>query len=47
MDLRTRQIADLRYVRTQLRDFFGDVAIETYYARLGANGSHVVFEAVT
>jgi hypothetical protein len=47
MDLRARQIADLRYVRTQLGDLFGDVAIETYYARLGGNGSHVVFETVT
>lgn len=47
MDLRSRQIADLRYVRTQLRDFFGGVAIETYYARLDGNGSQVIFEAVT
>jgi hypothetical protein len=47
-DIKSRQIADLRHVRARARDLFGDVAVETYYARLERDGgsSHVVFETI-
>jgi Putative carbonic anhydrase len=45
VDLRSRQLADLKHVRARARDLFGDVAVETYYARL-EGASQVVFEAV-
>jgi hypothetical protein len=47
IDLRDRQIADLRRVAARLRDTFPEVAVETYYARLeGRDPERVVFDAV-
>src|SRR5262245_4434636 len=44
IDLRARQVADLRRSASRLREMFSDVVVETYFARL--NGSKVVFETV-
>jgi hypothetical protein len=48
VDLKSRQIADLRHIRARARDLFGDVTVESYYARLDGDGglSRVVFETV-
>ena len=47
IDLRERQIADLKRVAAWLRETLPDVKIETYFARLeGGNPERVVFEAV-
>ena len=47
VDLRERQIGDLKRVAMRLRDAFPDLRVETYYARLeGTDPGHVVFEAV-
>jgi hypothetical protein len=48
VDLKPRQIADLRHVRERARDLFGVVTVESYYARLDGDGgsSRVVFETV-
>lgn len=47
IDLRERQIADLKRVAARLRETLPDVAVETYYARLeGRDPERVVFEAV-
>ena len=47
LDLRERQIADLRKVAARLREMLPEVTVETYYARLEGKGSErVVFEAV-
>ena len=47
IDLRDRQIADLRRGASRLRDLFDGAVVETYFARLsGSNPEKVVFEAV-
>ena len=47
IDLRDRQIADLRRAAARLREMFDGAAVETYFARLnGTNPEKVVFEAV-
>jgi len=47
VDLRERQIADLRRVAERLKDAFPDVKIEIYFARLeGKDPERVVFEPV-
>ena len=47
LDLRERQITDLRRAAKMLREFFPDMLVETYFARLsGADPQKVVFEAV-
>jgi hypothetical protein len=47
VDLRARQIADLRRSAAKLREMFDGVTVETYYARLsGTNPKKVIFEAV-
>jgi hypothetical protein len=47
LDLRERQISDLRRAAKLLREYFPDILVETYFARLsGANPERVVFEAV-
>lgn len=47
IDLRARQIADLRRSASRLREMFGDVTVETYFARLsGTDPEKVIFEAV-
>jgi hypothetical protein len=47
IDLRERQIADLRRVAARLRETFPNVTVETYFARLeGREPERVVFEAV-
>jgi len=48
IDLKNRQIADLRRAAARLREMFDDVTVETYFARLGGTQPEtVVFEAVT
>ena len=48
IDLKNRQIADLRHAAARLREMFDDVTVETYFARLGGTQPEtVVFEAVT
>jgi len=47
LDLRERQISDLKKVAARLRENLPDVAVETYFARLdGKDPERVVFEAV-
>jgi len=47
IDLRDRQIADLRRAGARLREMFEGVAVETYFARLsGTTPERVVFETV-
>jgi hypothetical protein len=47
IDLRERQISDLRKSARRLREMFPAIAIETYFARLnGSSPQRVVFEAV-
>ncbi|HKY32443.1 MAG TPA: carbonic anhydrase [Candidatus Polarisedimenticolia bacterium] len=47
LDLRQRQLKDLRRAASKLKDMFPDVAVETYYARLsGEQPPRVVFETV-
>ena len=47
IDLRDRQVADLRRAASRLREMFRDVAVETYYARRNeTDPQKVVFEAV-
>src|SRR5262245_16730465 len=47
IDLRERQISDLRRAAKHLREMFEGVQVETYFARLaGTQPERVVFEAV-
>lgn len=47
IDLRERQIADLRRAAARLREMLPGVVVETYFARLeGPDPERVVFEAV-
>ena len=47
VDLKSRQIADLRRAGQRLRDMFEGVVVETYFARLsGTQPETVVFETV-
>ena len=47
IDLRERQISDLRRAAKHLREMFEGVQVETYFARLaGTQPEKVVFEAV-
>ena len=47
VDLRSRQIADLRRSAVKLRNMFDGVTVETYFARLsGASPNRVIFETV-
>jgi hypothetical protein len=47
IDLRERQIADLKRVASRLRETLPQLAIETYFARLeGKDPERVVFEPV-
>lgn len=46
-DLRSKQIADLRFAAARMREMFNDVAVEIYFARLsGSMQEKVVFESV-
>ena len=48
IDLRARQISDLRRSAVRLREMFPGVTVETYFARLGGtNPESVLFEAVS
>ena len=47
IDLREKQISDLRRAAARLRDMFDGVVVETYFARLsGTTPEKVVFDAV-
>jgi hypothetical protein len=47
LDIRARQIADLRRAASRLREMFDGVAVEVYFARkTGMTPEKVVFEAV-
>jgi hypothetical protein len=47
LDLRERQVTDLRRVAGRLRESFPDLKVETYFARLSTGDpQRVVFEAV-
>lgn len=46
LDLRARQLADLRRAARGLRELLPDVRVETYFARLDGELARVVFEAV-
>jgi hypothetical protein len=47
LDLRERQVSDLRRAAKMLREFFPEMLVETYFARLsGSDPQKVVFEAV-
>ena len=48
IDLRSRQIADLRRASARIREMSPDVKVETYFARLaGTQPDRVVFDVVT
>jgi hypothetical protein len=48
IDLRDRQIADLRRAASRLREMFDGTTVETYFARLsGSSPEKVVFEVVS
>jgi hypothetical protein len=46
LDLKARQLADLRQARARMEEWFGDAAIETYYARVDGTPPRATFEAV-
>jgi len=47
VDMKPRQLADLRRAAARLREMFPGVAVETYFARLdGTTPERVVFDAV-
>ena len=47
VDIKDRQIADLRSSASRLREMFEGVVVETYFARLsGGNPETVLFETV-
>lgn len=47
VDIRARQIADLRRAAVRLREMFAGVTVETYFARLsGTQPEKVVFDTV-
>jgi hypothetical protein len=47
LDLRERQVSDLRRAAKLLREYFPDMLVETYFARLsGSDPQRVLFEAV-
>jgi hypothetical protein len=47
IDLRERQLADLRRAKARLRDMFDGVIVETYFARLsGTTPEKVLFDSV-
>ena len=47
LDLRERQLTDLKRVAARLRETFPDLTVETYFARLtGQDPERVVFEPV-
>ena len=47
VDVRARQIADLRRSAVKLREMFDGVTVETYFARLSGTGpGRVIFETV-
>jgi hypothetical protein len=46
LDLKARQLADLRRARVQLQEWFGDVVIETYFARVEGTPPHAIFDTV-
>jgi len=47
LDLRERQVSDLRRAAKMLREFFPEILVETYFARLsGTDPQAVLFETV-
>jgi hypothetical protein len=46
LDLRARQLADLRRGRAVMQEWFGDVTIETYFARVEGTPPRATFEVV-
>ena len=46
LDLKARQLADLRRARGLITDWFEGVSVETYYARVEGNPPRAAFEAV-
>jgi hypothetical protein len=46
VDLKSRQLADLRRAKLKVREWFDDVPVETYYARLEGQPPRAVFDAV-
>jgi hypothetical protein len=46
LDCTARQLADLRQARLRLQEWFGDVAIETYFARVNGTPPRATFESV-
>ena len=46
LDLKARQLADLRRARARLEEWFGDAAVETYFARLEGTPPRATFEPV-
>jgi hypothetical protein len=46
LDLKARQLADLRRARARLQEWFSDVAIDTYFARVEGTPPRATFESV-
>jgi hypothetical protein len=46
IDLKTRQLADLRQARARLQEWFDDVTVDTYFARLDGAPPRATFETV-
>jgi hypothetical protein len=46
VDVKARQLADLRHARMRIQEWFGDVSVETYFARVEGTPPRASFEAV-
>ncbi len=46
VDLKARQLADLRRARTRLQEWFPEAGVETYFARVDGNPPRAMFEPV-
>ena len=44
IDLKARQLADLRQARAQLSDWFDDVRVDSYFARLEGTPPRAIFD---
>jgi hypothetical protein len=46
VDVKARQLADLRQARMRIQEWFGGVSVETYFARVEGTPPRASFEAV-
>jgi hypothetical protein len=46
LDLKARQLADLRQARARMQEWFREASVETYFARVDGDPPRATFEAV-